>query len=101
MLKTKRCEGVVSRAGGAVEAKRDHTGVFCCIDDAAATVHSPACVASAPAGMRAAKRSDNWYLGVRSNGSARVDRQGAPAIFRRLRDLALGPMSDKPLWRNW
>ena len=42
MLKTKRCEGVLSRAGGAVEAKRDHTGVFCCIDDAAATVHSPA-----------------------------------------------------------
>ena len=101
MLKTKRCEGVLSRAGDAVEAKRDHTGVFCFTDDAAATfiprraLHPPLLAYVQP------RRSDNWYLGVRPNGSARVDRQGAPAIFRRLRDLALGPMSDKPLWRNW
>src|SRR6266852_7686753 len=55
---SKSGEGVLSRAGGAVEAKRDHTGVFCCIDDAPETVdpqrplHPPLLRCLRPPGVR-------------------------------------------------
>ena len=49
-------------------------------------------------------RSNSSVLAIPHLGptrNTRVDRQGAPAIFRRLRDAGLVADVRKPLWRNW
>src|SRR3954468_2247844 len=81
-------ESVLSRAGGAVEVKRDHTGVLILSTTRKRLIPAPVALAAA----------DNRHpgegvrtTGIRASGQVdtRVDRQPLPAIFRRLRDLRL------------
>src|ERR1035437_5529215 len=98
------CGSVLSCAYGAVEVKRDHTGVFCCVGEVQETVHPPRPLHPPllPSVRPGPRRSEARHLRLSVIPDARgLTRSSRPLYSAGFATSAFPAERDMPLWRNW